>query len=215
MARPPSSIDDCAIRSEMLISGPRGQISAHRNRRESMEHSASRDVHESLDKHCVELCDSSDNNCNGTNNEGFPGLNDACDGPDSDLCEEGTTVCSADGTQTVCTDSSGSSVEICNGLDDDCDESTDEGQLCPAGQRCFQAACVCDGTSCPGGCCDVARACRTPPTRSFCGTGGAACFNCGNRADSCNDDGCRCGGGPACGGTLRCCDGQCRDPATC
>jgi hypothetical protein len=73
----------------------------------------------------LELCNATDDDCDGANNEGFV-LGSACDGSDGDLCPEGTTVCSASGTGTICNDASGTTAEVCNGLDDDCDGTVDE-----------------------------------------------------------------------------------------
>jgi hypothetical protein len=50
-----------------------------------------------------------------------------CDGADGDLCVEGATVCNAAGNGTTCSDRSGTNVEICDGLDNNCDGSVDEG----------------------------------------------------------------------------------------
>ena len=49
----------------------------------------------------------------------------ACDGADSDLCEEGTYACESG--SLVCSDTTGDNVEVCNGVDDDCDGQIDEG----------------------------------------------------------------------------------------
>lgn len=73
-----------------------------------------------------ELCNNIDDNCNGVI-DGFEELDD----PALDLqcgegaCSGGTTVCSESGS-VVCDTAGGSSEEICNGLDDDCDGETDE-----------------------------------------------------------------------------------------
>jgi len=104
----------------------------------------------------LEVCDNSDNDCNvgtpdGADETWFGNL---CDGPDSDLCEEGTFQCSGGSQQ--CSDSTGDDVEICNGFDDDCDGSTDEGfnlqtdtlncgscgNECVEAQICAAGACV-------------------------------------------------------------------------
>jgi hypothetical protein len=49
----------------------------------------------------------------------------ACDGDDEDLCLEGTNSCT--GGILVCSGETGSTVEVCDGLDNDCDEAIDEG----------------------------------------------------------------------------------------
>ncbi|GMV43255.1 MAG: hypothetical protein AMXMBFR64_49710 [Myxococcales bacterium] len=72
-----------------------------------------------------ESCNGKDDDCDGQTDETWT-LGVPCDGPDADSCEEGVTICSADGTTTACSDATGDTVEVCNGLDDDCDGSTDE-----------------------------------------------------------------------------------------
>lgn len=82
------------------------------------------------------------------------------------------------------------------------------GAECAAGQRCAGGQCVCDGTSCPSGCCEGA----TCATRSLstCGTAGSTCAACDTRADSCSSAGeCRCGVGPTCAPGQRCLGGTC------
>ena len=78
---------------------------------------------------------------------------------------------------------------------------------CTAGQRCVNGTCVCDGTSCPTGCCSGAT-CMTPSTTS-CGTNGAACVACGTGADSCTGGVCKCGSGQACAAGQQCVGGVC------
>jgi len=76
----------------------------------------------------AEVCDGIDNDCNPATADGSadPLLGVACDGPDADLCKEGTYSCT--GGSLVCSDTTGSTVEICaNGVDDDCNGSIDEG----------------------------------------------------------------------------------------
>jgi len=98
----------------------------------------------------VELCNGSDDDCDGATDEGFV-LGGACDGPDADLCNEGVFVCNGAGTGTVCNDASGSNVELCNGVDDDCDGQTDEGfvlgGICDGADSdlCKEGVIVCNG----------------------------------------------------------------------
>ncbi|MBI2552029.1 peptidoglycan DD-metalloendopeptidase family protein [Candidatus Uhrbacteria bacterium] len=73
----------------------------------------------------TERCDELDNDCDGARDEGL-GLGTACDGPDSDSCLEGLIICAPDGSVT-CSDYTPDSIEVCNGLDDDCDGEDDNG----------------------------------------------------------------------------------------
>jgi hypothetical protein len=81
-----------------------------------------------------ETCNGTDDDCDGMTDEGFQ-LGVMCDGGDTDLCGEGTFMCNAAGGVT-CSDTSGDNVEVCNGLNDDCDAMTDEG---------FGLGATCDG----------------------------------------------------------------------
>lgn len=74
----------------------------------------------------VELCNYVDDDCDGEVDEGFDGLGLPCDGPDEDKCVSGWLGCSADLETTVCHETGGTSYEICNGIDDDCDLDIDE-----------------------------------------------------------------------------------------
>ena len=98
----------------------------------------------------VEVCNGKDDDCDGQTDEGVPGTGEPCDGPDADLCADGTVVCSAAGP--VCEDGGPDLIELCNGADDDCDGQTDEGfpglgEACdgPDADLCANGALGCAG----------------------------------------------------------------------
>ena len=72
----------------------------------------------------AETCDGQDEDCDGSIDENFASLGEACDGEDADQCEDGTLSC-ADGS-LVCDDADDGDIEVCNGEDDDCDGTVDE-----------------------------------------------------------------------------------------
>ena len=73
----------------------------------------------------VETCNGLNDDCDTLTDEGFS-LGTPCDGADSDACVEGAITCAGDGTAT-CSDMSAGTVEVCNGLDDDCQGGVDNG----------------------------------------------------------------------------------------
>ena len=72
-----------------------------------------------------ELCNGIDDDCDGVTDEEAEGAGAPCDGADADACEEGVLECRA-GEGLVCSDPDEATVELCNGIDDDCDGDTDE-----------------------------------------------------------------------------------------
>ena len=72
-----------------------------------------------------EECNGLDDDCDGKTDEGDPDGGGRCDTGESGRCSRGTEHC-RDGWLR-CTPDDDSVAEVCNGLDDDCDGSTDEG----------------------------------------------------------------------------------------
>lgn len=128
--------------------------------------------------------------------KGLPGI---CD-QGSRHCKQGQLVCM--GKFAV-----GQVKESCNGQDDDCDGSKDNGQLCADGHTCGgKVGCRCKGAAACGagqGCC--ASGCKQLNSdTSNCGACGSQC----GPGEACSSGRCRCGstygppgGGPACTGS--------------
>ncbi len=77
-----------------------------------------------------EICDGVDNDCNDGIDEDYTEVGEPCDGDDSDDCQYGTYTCTEDQLDTECENETTTDItEECNGLDDDCDTTTDEGFL--------------------------------------------------------------------------------------
>jgi hypothetical protein len=102
----------------------------------------------------ADLCNSLDDDCDPASADGSedPMVGPTCDGPDGDLCTEGTRACASGGV--ICTDTSSTTVDLCNGLDDDCDPASSDGSEDPAigvvcdgadGDLCVEGTRVCSG----------------------------------------------------------------------
>jgi LruC domain-containing protein len=111
------------------------------------------------DPNIEEICDGQDNDCDGDIDEDFPLLGEACDGADSDMCANGHYECHG---PSFCRDPNGCNqpiyecindfpmdiVEICDGIDNDCDGMIDEGL---GTSTCGVGACVVTTDNCIGG----------------------------------------------------------------
>ncbi|MFT5434026.1 MAG: Notch-like protein, partial [Myxococcota bacterium] len=86
-----------------------------------------------------DICDGIDNDCNPATADGSgdPLLSVACDGDDADLCTEGINVCHKG--ELYCTDETDDLVDVCDGIDNDCNADTPDG----AGHEGIGA--LCDG----------------------------------------------------------------------
>ncbi|MHC4838960.1 MAG: vWA domain-containing protein, partial [Planctomycetota bacterium] len=74
-----------------------------------------------------EACNGLDDDCDGATDEGFGELGQACDGGVGACARQGIVVCAPNGEGTTCSATPGDPrAEVCNGIDDDCDGSSDE-----------------------------------------------------------------------------------------
>ena len=119
----------------------------------------------------LELCNAMDDDCDLMTDEGL-GLGTPCDGADTDSCVEGTRICAAGGG-TTCSDTTSSTVEVCNGLDDDCAAGIDNGFAVGATCTVGVGACARTGTNVcnAGGNGVVCSATAGAATAELCGDG--------------------------------------------
>ena len=108
-----------------------------------------------------ELCDGLDNDCDEAVDEDVPG-GEACETGIPGVCGPGVEVC-RDG-DWACAPEIDASVEVCDGLDNDCDDAVDEdfegdGEVCATGEpgicrdgvwRCANGEVVCEPDAAPG-----------------------------------------------------------------
>ncbi len=92
-----------------------------------------------------ETCNGEDDDCDGSADEGYPGVGEVCSVGVGGCAASGTTVCTADGEATECSvEPATAGTELCGTtIDEDCDGMTDEGfpdlgEPCSAGTgACF------------------------------------------------------------------------------
>jgi RHS repeat-associated protein len=85
-----------------------------------------------------EICDGLDNDCDGTPDEGFGSV--VCG---VGACRHAVPNCDGGGGAPDCDPLEGASAEVCNGVDDDCDGTTDEGNVAGTGEACISGFGVC------------------------------------------------------------------------
>ena len=150
----------------------------------------------------LDLCNGINDDCDSSSSDGSedPQTGTACDGPDTDLCMEGTRSCA--GGSLVCSDNTGDNVEVCDGADNDCDGQADEGACangtaCIVGLVCQSGFCV-DGVCCNSACTASCVACSAAKK------GSGADGTCGTIAAGTDPDSECSGGTPNCNGAGGC-----------
>jgi hypothetical protein len=155
----------------------------------------------------AEICNGEDDDCDGKLDERDPALGREC-GEDRGACRPGNIRCLAGTLQ--CVGDMGPQLEVCNGVDDDCDGEVDNMAPCPDPTACIEGACrnPCGGSefSCP-----VGLLCVRPEAadKEYCLP--RACALC-RSTEQCIDDQCvdPCAS-VTCEDGLTCLRGECRD----
>jgi hypothetical protein len=119
-------------------------------------------------KEIVESCNGADDNCDGQTDENFPTLGDDCDGDDPDQCQNGMLVCTLEGDGVTCDEVGKNVNELCNGVDDNCDDNVDEGCDDDGDGWCDPDMLVGSGATCASGDCDDEDEDVHPGATEFC-----------------------------------------------
>ncbi len=154
----------------------------------------------------AERCNNLDDDCDGAIDEDFPGRNSACSEGVGACFDAGTIVCTADQLGLECDAVAGTgTMEVCNGLDDNCDGLIDNGINCQGCVPVCTDAAGCDNCNnrdedcdgifdedfAPGACGVDTGACQ--PGTTTCVAGTVACGgSVGPVVEACNnlDDDC-------------------------
>ncbi len=91
-----------------------------------------------------EACNGVDDDCDGDTDEGFD-VGAACEAGAGACRREGTWICNQDGSIACSVMAGTPAVEVCNGIDDDCDGDTDEGFGLGAACTSGTGACAASG----------------------------------------------------------------------
>jgi len=99
----------------------------------------------------LEQCNGVDDDCDGKVDDGNPQSGQVCNTGKNGVCKDGTTACQ--NSTLICIQTTQPSTEVCNGLDDNCNGSVDEGNpgsgvTCSTGKK---GVCSAGTTQCQNG----------------------------------------------------------------